>query len=255
MPNPTPSFDLYYWPSLPGRGEYVRLVLEEAGVPYRDIARLPAEQGGTWKACIRAINGELGGVKPLAPPILQIDNTPIAQTSNICLLLAKMFHLVPDDPLLQALANQMQLSLHDLIDEVHDTHHPTASSLRYEEQMPAAKERAAFFCKERIPKFLHYFEHVLTHNTASQGKYLVGHGFTYVDLSLFHTLEGLTYAFPRTLAKHRATIPALLDLSARVQQRPRVEAYLQSPRRLAFGEDGIFRYYPELESFLDQPES
>lgn len=235
---------LHYWPGLPGRGELVRLLFEEAGVPYVDVARLPEAE----ETIERVLTGEAGGLLPFAPPILEADGLRIAQTANILQFLAPRFGLVPDDEASRVAANQIQLTLADLLAEAHDTHHPIAASKYYEEQKPEAKRRAASFVTERMPKFLAYFEELLRRNRKSRGRYLVGPGLTYVDLSMFHVLSGLAYAFPNAFARLAPRLPLLCALRDRVAARPRIAAYLASERHQPFNEQDIFRHYPELDA-------
>jgi len=240
-------YELFYWPGLPGRGEFIRLLFEEAGVDYVDVGRLPEDQGGGVPAILRVLGGEHDGLLPLAPPILRAGDLMIAQVATICLFLAPRLGLVPDDEPSRLQANQLQLTVADLVSEVHDTHHPIATGRYYEEQKPAALERAAFFTDQRLPKFLGYFERVLERNTRSGGRHLVGADLTYVDLSIFQVLEGLAYAFPNAFGRQEGAIPKLLALRDRVRERPRLAAYLASDRRIPFNEEGIFRRYPELD--------
>lgn len=235
---------LYYWPGLPGRGEFVRLILEDAGIPYVDVVRLPAAEGGGVAALRAVLEGALGGVPPLAPPVLWDGTRALSQSATICRVLAGRAGLCP--PALEAQADMVQLTLADLVSEVHDTHHPVTSTEPYEQQQPQALERSACFCQRRIPKFLGWLEQVAA---ATSGSWMLGEAATYVDLSLFHVLEGLDYAFPRATAKVTEGLVHLPRIREQVRARPRLAAYLASPRRLPFSEHGIFRRYPE----LDQP--
>lgn len=238
-----PPYELYYWPGLPGRGEFVRLVLEDAGAPYVDVARQNEADGGGAAAIMRALEGELGGTPPLAPPILKAGPLVIAQTPVICDYLAHHHGLVPGGEAEALAARQMMLTIADLVDEAHDVHHPISTSLYYEDQKPEAKRRAASFLEARLPKFAGYLERVL-----GEGDFLVGGAHSYVDLAAFQVLEGVAHAFPRGFAKLGADIPRLLTLRDRVRQRPSIAAYLASERRLAFNDRGIFRHYPELDA-------
>lgn len=238
------SYELYYWPTIQGRGELVRLTLEEAGARYVDVARMPASQGGGVPAMMKLMDGEAGGVEPFAPPFLKTGDLVIAQTANILFYLAPRHGLAPGDEAGRLHAQQLQLTISDLFTEVHDTHHPIGSSLYYEDQKVEARRRAADFIKSRLPKFLDYFERVLQRNGGEQ---LVGDAVTYVDLSMFQTLSGLAYAFPKATARLAPRVPGLTRLRERVAARPRIAAYLASDRRLPFNEQGIFRHYPELD--------
>lgn len=81
----------------------------------------------------------------------------------------------------------------------------------------------------------------------NDGRHLVGGSLTYIDLSLFQLVAGLRYAFPRTMTRIEPSVPRLVALHDAVQSRPRIAAYLASPRRMAFDEKGVFRRYPELD--------
>jgi glutathione S-transferase len=241
------DYELYYWPTIQGRGEFVRLLLEEAGAPYVDVARLPAAEGGGVPAIMKMLGGG-HPLLPFAPPILKHGDLVVAQTSNILLYLAPRHGLVPAYEQGRLAANQLMLTIADLVAETHDTHHPIAGSLYYEDQKAEALRRSAAFIRIRVPKFLGYFERVLQD---SGGAHLVGNALSYVDLSMFQLLAGLAYAFPRTMARLAPTLPGLMALSDRVASRPRIAAYLSSSRRLPFSEGGIFRRYPELD--IDVP--
>jgi glutathione S-transferase len=244
MRKPRSRIELYYWPTIQGRGEFVRLALEEAGADYVDVVR---GKGGI-AAMTRLLGGEEPGALPFAPPFVKVGGTVVSQTANILAVLAPRLGLVPADDTLRAEAGQIQLTIADLVGEVHDTHHPIAGSLYYEDQKKEAKRRALSFLKERLPRYLAWLEAVLAHNAKSAGRWLVGRHLTYVDLSAFQVIEGLRYAFPNAMAACERRIPRLIALHDRVAQRPRIKAYLESARRLPFNQQGIFRRYPELDA-------
>jgi glutathione S-transferase len=240
------TFELYYWPHIQGRGEFIRLALEEGGAEYVDVARLPESEGGGRAAVSRVLEGAAGGRMPFAPPILKAGKLLLSQTANILHYLGPRLDLVPDGEAARLWAHQLQLTLTDLVVEAHDTHHPIAKSLYYEDQKPEALRRAADFRTLRLPKFLGYFERVLAANPAGD-RYLVGRSLTYADLSLFQVIAGITFAFPRAMAAMARRHPKLAALHQRVEARPRIAAYLASSRRIPFNERGIFRRYPELD--------
>jgi glutathione S-transferase len=235
---------LYYWPVLQGRGEFVRLILEDAGVPYVDVARLPADEGGTAKAIVALRRGQRPGQYGFAPPYLEDGDLLLAQMPNVCQYAARMVGLVPDDAGLQALANQHMLTIADAVAEAHDTHHPLGTALYYEDQKDAAIERARGFTGNRMAQWFGYFEDQLTRNG---GQFFVGAETSYVDLAMFQLLSGLEYAFPKAYAHHIEAAPMLAALRQRVGERDGIAAYLASPRRLPFNEHGIFRRYAELD--------
>jgi glutathione S-transferase len=235
--------ELYYWGMIPGRGELVRLALEDAGAPYVDVGRGP---GGS-EAVQRAMSGALGGVRPFAPPIIRVGKLVLAQTANILAYLGPRLGLAPTGEAERFILHQHQLTIADLFSEAHDTHHPLGSTYYYEDDKPAAKRRSEAFIAQRLPRFMEYFEAVLGANKASRGRWLVGRACTTADLALFQGLEGLAYALPNAFGAWRKRIPRLLDLRDRVAARPLLAAYLASPRRLPFNQHGIFRHYPELD--------
>jgi len=241
----TTPYELYYWPEIPGRGEFVRLVLEEAGAPYVDVARRPRKEGGGLEAVLAFYAGKSAGHPVFAPPVLKQGDLVLAQTGAICHFLGRRHGLAPRDEAGELHALELQLTIADLVDEVHDTHHPISAALYYDDQKPEAKRRAVHFVEARLPRFLGYFERVLRHHG---GEYLLGNEVSHADLSLFQALEGLAYAFPRAFARASEATPGLLALRERIRARPRLAAYLASERRTPFNQDGIFRRYPELDA-------
>ncbi|CCD94834.1 putative glutathione S-transferase P subunit [Bradyrhizobium sp. ORS 375] len=231
-------YELYYWPMIQGRGEYVRLALEEAGARYRDVAR---EEG--IGAMTAMLEGE-GETPPFAPPFLKVGRRIIGQTANILLFLGARHGLAPKAEAGQLWVHQLQLTITDFVVEIHDTHHPLGPTLYYEDQRAPAKKRTAEFWSERVPKFLGYFEQIVA---KSGGAYVTGRRLTYVDLSLFQIIAGLRYAFPNRMKAFERNIPGLVALHDRVASRPNIAAYLQSERRIPFNEDGIFRHYKPLD--------
>ncbi len=241
-------WELYYWPNIQGRGELIRLALEDAGARYIDVARLSKKEGGGIQALLAILGREASPVTPFAPPILKVGRLVLSQTSNILQVIAPRLGLVPKDEASRIAAHQLQLTIADFLSEVHETHHPIATALYYEDQKPEAKKRARHFAEDRIPKFLGYFERVLAANRKSKGRYAVGRAASYVDLSLFQIMLGLAYAFPRALGRIEKKLPLLMALRDRVAARPRLAAYLASERRLGWNEDDLFRRYPELDA-------
>ena len=232
-------YELFYWPSIQGRGEYVRLALEEADADYADVAR--SERG---MAAMMKMMQAHGGTPPFAPPFLKAGKLVIGQTANILLYLGSRHGLAPKAEAGKLWVHQLQLTITDFVLEVHDTHHPLGPSLYYEDQLPEAKKRTVEFWKERVPKYLGYYEGLLEN---SGGAWVTGRRLTYVDLSLFQIVEGLRYAFPSRMKAFERKIPGLVDLHDRVAARPNIKAYLASKRRIAFNEDGIFRRYKVLD--------
>ncbi|HLI22774.1 MAG TPA: glutathione S-transferase [Stellaceae bacterium] len=236
------AYELYYWPSTPGRGEFVRLALEEGGADYVDVAR----RNGGMPRMMKLMNGPQTATPPFAPPFLRSGKLVISQTANILLYLGHALALAPANEAGRLWTNQLQLTMADFVAEAHDTHHPIASSLYYEEQKREAKRYAETFRKERVPKYLGYFEKVLARNAKGE-RYLVGARLTYADLSLFEIVAGMRYAFPKLMKRQEKKYPLVAALAERVAARPRIAAYLSSKRRLPYDQVGIFRHYAELD--------
>jgi glutathione S-transferase len=235
-------YELYYWPEIQGRGEFVRLALEEAGTAYADVAR---GKGGT-AAMFKLMESERVKNPPLAPPFLKAGRLLIGQTANILLFLGARHGLAPREEAGRLWAHQLQLTVADFVVEAHDTHHPIGSGLYYEDQKKEAKRRAADFLGNRAPKFFGYFDDLIARNRGS--KYLVGKRLTYADLSLFQIVAGMRYAFPNAMARLEKKVPRVVAVHDLVAKRPRLAAYLASDRRIPFNEMGIFRHYAELDA-------
>jgi len=232
-------YELYYWPEIQGRGEYIRLALEEAGADYVDVGR---KRG--YDPIMALLERKREKCPPFAPPFLKAGKLVIGQTANILLYLGSRHGLAPKAEAGKLWVHQLQLTITDLVLEVHDTHHPLGPSLYYEEQKAPAKKRTDDFWKARVPKYLGYFEDLLA---ANGGTYVTGRRLTYVDLSLFQIVEGLRYAFPKRMEAFERQIPGLVELRDRVAARPNIKTYLASDRRIAFNEEGIFRRYKALD--------
>jgi glutathione S-transferase len=233
-------YQLYYWPEIQGRGEFVRLALEDASAAYDDVAR----KSGGVNRMMAMMNGGRDKHPPFAPPFLKAEKLVIAQVANILFYLGPRLKLAPRDEGARLWLHQLQLTVADFVKEIHDTHHPVGSGLYYEDQKPEASRYAENFLDERAPKYLGYFENVLKKNG---GPYIAGRKASYVDLSIFQLVEGLRYAFPRAMKDIEKKIFGLVAIRDRVAERPGIRAYLGSPRRIAFNEMGIFRHYPELD--------
>ena len=237
----TKTYELWYWPGIQGRGEFVRLALEDAGARYVDPARDP---GGIAKMMKLMRSPPRGLTEPFAPPFLRHGGLLVAQTANVLFYLGPRLRLVPKDEASRLRAHQLQLTVTDFVAEVHDTHHPIDVGKYYEEQKRESKLRARAFVRDRIPKYLGYFERALERG---DGRHMVGRAASYVDLTMFQIVSGMGYAFPRAMKRIARSIPRLLALRDRVAERPRIAAYVASDRRVAFNESGIFRRYPELD--------
>ncbi|WP_342154236.1 glutathione S-transferase [Methylorubrum sp. SB2] len=239
------AYELHYWPMIQGRGEFVRLALEQAGAAYIDVARLPHEEGGGIAAMMDRLEDE--PIRPpFAPPFLRDGDLVVGQTAAILLYLGPRIGLVGAHETDRVWTHQIQLTVADMVTEAHDTHHPVGVGLYYEDQKPEAERRARDFRENRIPKFFGWFERVLARNPAGP-EHLVGGALSYADTSLFQLVEGLRYAFPHATARALDATPRIAAHAERVRRLPRLAAYLASDRRRPFSEDGVFRRYPELD--------
>ena len=240
-------YKLYYWPMIQGRGEVIRLALEEAGADYIDVARNSKGQEDNQSAIIDILQDSTLMSPPFAPPFLVDGDIIIAQAAAILQYLAPKIGLIGESQEAQIFAHQIQLTVSDFLTEVHDTHHPIASELYYEEQAEESKRRSANFIKLRIPKYLDYFEKIIANNKSNSG-WLIGNSLTYPDLSLFQIIEGLNYAFPKAFPNVAEKCTNALNLRDAVAARPNIATYLKSDRRIKFNTMGVFRHYPELDA-------
>jgi glutathione S-transferase len=240
------KYELYYWPGIQGRGEFVRLALEEGGASYVDTALLPASQGGGVAAIRKWLEAKEVRRPPFAPPFLRAGRALIGQTPNILLFLGGRVGLAPREEAARLWVHQLQLTIADFVVEIHDTHHPLGAGLYYEQQKQAAKRRSRDFVAHRLPKFLGYFEQIIARNAADT-PWMVGKRLTYVDLSMAQVIAGLQYAFPVASRRALRRCRRLRRLHEEAFSRPRLQRYFASGRRLAFNTEGIFRRYPELD--------
>ncbi|MGE5546179.1 MAG: glutathione S-transferase [Solirubrobacterales bacterium] len=234
-------YQLYYWPSIQGRGEFVRLALEEAAAEYVDVARVDGVA-----PLVALLEGEAVARPSFAPPFLVDGAVMVGQTALILFYLGNRLGLAPADEAGRLWTHQIQLTVTDVVAEAHDTHHPLAATLYYDDQKREARRRARHFRENRIPEFLGWFERLLERNPEGPA-HLVGGALTYADLSLFQLVEGLGYAFPHALGRLLPTLPRVAALHDAVARRPNISAYLDSDRRLPFNNDDVFRHYPELD--------
>jgi glutathione S-transferase len=236
------GYQLWYWPEIQGRGEFVRLAMEAGGIDYRDMAR---DQGSD--ALIADMKARQGRHGPFAPPYLALDDAgmAIAQVANILLYLGERHQLAPSGMADRLWLHEVQLTVTDFVAEVHQVHHPVGIGSYYEDQKGEAARFAREFREERMPKFLGWFERAAA---ANPGDWLIDGRWTYGDTSIFQLIEGLRYMFPRRMRTLEEDIPELIAIRDRVAELPGIRTYLASERRIAFNTQGIFRHYPELDA-------
>jgi glutathione S-transferase len=232
------SYDLWYWPGIEGRGEFIRLVLEGAGIAYHDRAR---EDG--LDALLKDKASRTGFV-PFAPPYLVKGDFAIAQVAHILAWLTDKHGLGSGNVETDLQLIQLQLTITDIVTEAHNVHHPVAIDKYYREQKDEAARAAASFRNARMPKYFDYFEVALGVN---EDAFVLGEKWSHVDTSLFQLVEGLSYMFPRRMAALKPNYPRLHAVRDAVAQIDGIAAYLASERRLPFSEEGLFRHYPELD--------
>ena len=238
------QYDLWYWPSIQGRGEFVRLFMAAAGLGWRDRAR-----DGDAQALVEDMErrAESGQFAPYAPPYLveRQSDFAIAQVAHIVSWLTGTHDLGSGDERTDLHLIQLQLTITDIVAEVHDVHHPVANSLYYDDQKDAAARAAKAFREERMPKYFDHFQQALHVN---DGPFVLGEQWSHVDTSLFQLVEGLRYAFPQRMTSLESAYPELGACRDAVARIDGVARYLDSGRRIAFNEDGIFRHYKELDA-------
>jgi len=240
------AYEFFYWPEIQGRGEFVRLALEDAGTAYIDVARGPESEGLGVPAMLALMRGEGTSHIPFAPPFLRDGTVIVSHTATILLYLGGRIGLAPAGEDGRLWTHQIQLTITDIVKEAYNSHHPIDEDKWFHEQKDEAIARAAVFRRDRMPKFLGWFERLLAANPAGPD-HLVGDAVTYADLSLFQLIEGLQFAFPVACARELGKLPRVSALHQAVADRPRLKAYLASERRVPFKETGIFRRYPELD--------
>jgi glutathione S-transferase len=240
------TYELYYWPGIQGRGEFIRLALEEGGARYRDMGLLPRTRGGGAPAIVRLLEARGQRRPPFAPPILKAGRQLIAQTPNILLFLGRRLGLAPADEPGRLWTHQLALTILDLYLEIFHTHHPLGDGYAYEEQKREARRRTRDFLAVRLPKFMSYFERVIEYNRG-RGPWMVGGRLSYADLAMAEVIAGLRYAFPRASTRTLRQCPRLRALHDAVFARPRIARYVASDRRHPFNNEDLFRHYPELD--------
>lgn len=245
-------YELIYWPGIPGRGEHIRLALEEAGATYTDSAHQKDGINSVLSQIDAKNLGDASNPPPLAPPILKHGDLLISQTSNILMYLAPRLGLVPsaeeDEDAIYKINALALTALDGLSNEPHDCHHPVATSLYYEDQKTESKRKSQDYIANRLPKFLGYFERVLQGEASKGGKWLYGGNFTYADLVLYQCLDGVKFAFPNATKRieKEGKFGKVFELHRAVQERPKIKEYLASERRQKYSQ-GIYRHYPELD--------
>ncbi|KAK1808573.1 hypothetical protein LTR12_017067 [Friedmanniomyces endolithicus] len=260
-PPPTlPHYELLYHPGNPGRGEFIRLALEAAQVPYTDVSNSSKEgYSAVQQTCMspKNLSSSDGNPPVFAPPALRIPAQEgggkalvIAQTPNILWYLAEKLAFGPRDEAGRYHVQQVVLTALDLNNEMHDTHHPVAVGKYYEEQREEAGRKAQDVRETRIPKYLSYFDRVRQHNErdcGGQGKYLVGEKLSIADTTVWQVLDGLMFAFPKEMEARKKEFPELLGMFyENVKEDGGLKEYLSSKRRLPYSM-GVFRYYKELD--------
>lgn len=185
-------YEIIYYTGVPGRGEHIRLMLEDAGAAYKDTRVLSFEQAR--EAVVAALEG--GGNNPpyFAPPLFKHGDLVISQTPNILLYLGPKLGLAgsPDNEGDLYRVNALALTALDLLsNEVHDTHHPISTMLAWEDQKEESKRRSKQFVQGRLPSILSYWQRVLESEERGQGLWLLGNTFTYADLVLFQVRRRL----------------------------------------------------------------
>jgi glutathione S-transferase len=233
-------YQFYYWPTIQGRGEFVRLALEDAGASYDDVAR---KAGGLDRMMVM-VQGARDKRPPFAPPFLKAGKLVVAQVAEILFCIGPRLKLAPRAEADRLWLHQLQLTVTDFVKEIHDTHHPLGTAFYYEDAKPEAKRFSEDFLARRAPKFFGYFEKVLK---KSGGAYTLGRKVSYMDLSLFQLVEGLRYAFPNAMERFERDVPRVVAVRDKVAEREGIKKYLASPRRIPFNEYGVFRHYPELD--------
>ncbi|MCB2067741.1 MAG: glutathione S-transferase [Erythrobacter sp.] len=232
------SLELWYWPEIPGRGEFIRLFCAAGEIDYVDMARV--ENADALVEHMHALEG----MRPFAPPYIVDGDVVIGQTPLILQYLSDREGLGSGEMEVDLKLFQLQMDIADFVQEVHSVHHPIASELHYADQMAEAFDRAQNFRANRLPKYLIHFDNALA---ANGGPFSLGQQWSHVDTSLFQVMEGLDYMFPNYMAAMQGSWPYLEGLQGAVPEIDGLADYLASEERIEFNENGIFRHYEELD--------
>ena len=240
------AYEFFYWPEIQGRGEFVRLALEDAGAAYIDVARGLESDGRGIPAMLAVMRGEGTSHIPFAPPFLRDGDVIVSHTAAILLYLGRRIGLAPTGEDGRLWTHQIQLTITDIVKEVYNSHHPIDEDKWFHEQKDEATARAAVFRGDRMPKFLAWFERILEANPAG-ADHLVGSFVTYADLSLFQLVEGLRFAFPLASERELAKLPHVMALHKAVAERATPEGLSGERTARTVRGTGIFRRYSELD--------
>nr|ACM44934.1 sigma-class glutathione S-transferase [Laternula elliptica] len=219
---------LYYWPGFKGRAEFVRLVFEEAGIPY-----LESNQG----VADSIIKGEIGGYPVMMPPVVAKGDFRLGQTQMICQYLAGKYGLAPKGEEDKIHAEQVCASMYDYLTEGYGAFHGAKPGVKYADQKEEAQRYIDRVVQQRLPRYLKHFETVLAANTAGTG-FLFGDSISHADLALFHIMNATEFQFPEVY-KSADYIPLLKAHRDRIASRPNIVAYTQSERCKPFSGDSF----------------
>lgn len=232
------SYQLWYWPDIPGRGEFIRLPMEAAGIAYSEPARTAAD----GLAAVAAYLETLDQQPAFAVPLLDTGSEQIAQTPNILAFLGEEHGIGPAGAAQRRYLNQLQIDMADFAEEMHSTHHPVSAYLYYEDQKAEAARVAEAFRTDRVGKYLAHFERAAR---TSDGDWLVGDEWSCGDTSMAQLLDGLCYAFPRRMAILAPEFRKLQTIRRKISALAGIVSYRQSSRWQAFNQEGLLRHYPE----------
>jgi len=236
-PPPKDMWQILYWPAKDadgkvaagaGRAEYLRVLFEEAGVPYQDVT-----------AGLRAFfwqNLEAQPYPALAPPAIRKNNFILGQTAVCAKRLAMEFGFYPTDEDDAAHAEQIVTTVHEYIAEGRSAFHPVKNTMSYHDQKEEAKPYIAAFKADRLPRYMTNFERFLKANRGGGG-FFVGDSLSYVDLQVMVMLQVTRSQFPDAWEALDAKL--LKDHLAQMEARPRIKAYLLSDRKQPFAGDSM----------------
>lgn len=212
------TWKLYYWDMCPGRGEYVRIVFEEAGVQFLEDRDNILE---------KVIKGGMEGFPAFAPPVITRGDFKLSQTPVICEYLGKHFNLYPASDTDVWHARQINLTIHDFQADGRNVFHAKQFTASYFGQEAETQGHIDWFRKERLPRWLLYFEKLLQANDNGRS-FVIGDKLTYVDLGLLQVLRNAANQFSDEWIK--MDIPLIKAFKQRMEARPNLAAYFKSDR-------------------------
>ena len=205
-----PTYKLHYFQAR-GRGELIRWIFLQAGVPYEDVRYTQEE----WAA-----------FKPKTPygamPALEIDGKIYGGSGPIARYIAEQYGLAGSNPVENFELATIDDVIVDLLIRV--------MIVYYEKDETKKAELKKEFDETHVPKYFGILNKRIIDNGCSEG-WIFGQKVTYVDINLalvsdflisFGGGANMLDAYP-AIAKLKAAVEALPNIAKWIQERPKTE--------------------------------